>query len=74
MTEMKIDGHTVKFMRPDGTLATNSVGYSGEDPNGEVMFFEIADNISPTLNGEAKYRRIVIRRVFPVMEIKLPAD
>ena len=67
MTEMVIDGQKIHFVRADGTLTDNNVGIGGETPDGEVMFFEIMDLIAPKLNGKQKYKRIIIRRVFPVI-------
>lgn len=66
MTEMFIGDQKFTFMRFDGTPAKNDVGIGGEAPDGEVMFFEINDRISPVLKGKNKYKRIIIRRVFPV--------
>lgn len=67
---MTIDGREVKFMRSDGTIAEGSVGCGGITEDGEVLFYEILDLIRPRLAGKEKYQRIVIRRVYPVMEVE----
>ena len=68
MREMTIDGETVVFVRADGTLAEHSVGIGGKDENGNLMFFEIMDDLRPVIEGKAKYKRIIIRRVFPAIK------
>lgn len=69
MRNMKIDGQEVLFQRPDGTLAEFDVGVAGTGKNGEVLFYEILDKIdSPKINGKAKFKRILIQQVYPVIK------
>ena len=63
-----------KFIRPDGKMTENAVGYIINSTTMEIMFFEILgasehDKI-PALKvkGRELYRRIMIRRCFLVCE------
>ena len=66
-TSIIIDGQNVFFERNDGSLAENSVGVGGTDADGNLIFFEIVGTARPKLGAETKYRRLLIRRVFPCL-------
>lgn len=67
---MTIDGKEVVYIRPDGTRATNSVGCGGVTEDGELMFFEVKDMLNPILDGKNKYKRVIIGRVFPYIQVE----
>ena len=64
---MKIDDIEVAFFREDGAPAEGPVYVGGEGPDGEVMFFELLGLVRPSIDGKPKYRRLLIRRVFPCL-------
>lgn len=64
------DGKKVKFIHYDGTPATHLVGSRGEDKDGNLVFFELIDVCAPILNGKKLFKRLIIKRVFPVVEIE----
>ena len=64
----------IKFVHADGTLATNAVASVGVDEEtGEVIFYEllgqtgIGDIPYLSVNGKNVYRRVMIQRVYPVL-------
>ena len=65
---MTINGEKIRFFRNDGTPAEGAVYEGGEGPDGELLFFELVGLIRPTLEGNCKYRRLAIRRVFPFVQ------
>ena len=70
----KMANTEVKFMRPDGTMTEYAVGHIINSTTGEIMFFELLGTSKlegiPTLKikGQEKYKRIIIRRCFPVID------
>ena len=64
----------IRFIRNDGSLAVNSVVAGGYDPkNGEVIFHEVVGFSGDVkggvyVDGKEKFKRILIQRVFPVVE------
>lgn len=64
--DLELTGKKIKFFRADGTPATNSVGMCGEDKDGNVCFFELLRKLDDAkVDGKAKFKRILIRRVYP---------
>lgn len=64
--DLELTGKKIKFFRADGTPAENSVGMCGEDRDGNVCFFELLGVLDDgKIDGKAKFKRILIRRVFP---------
>lgn len=74
MGEQFLDFGEVFFVRSDGELATGGVGSCGEDKDGNLIFYEILGQTGidgiPYLNieGKQKFRRIIIRRVYPYIK------
>lgn len=71
--EIKEITGNVNFMRPDGSNTGNGVGCVVNSTTGEMMFFEILGMSSlggiPSVRicGEEKYKRLMIRRCYPVL-------
>lgn len=69
-----INKKDIKFMRPDGTMTKYAVGYIINSTTGEIMYFELLgasgfDGIpSLKIRGKEKYRRLMIRRCYPVID------
>ena len=67
---MIVDDNNILFLRADGSPAEGAIYVGGEGPDGELFFFELIGNIHPRLSGEEKYRRLLIRRVFPYAQMQ----
>lgn len=69
MNKLIIDGQEVVFLREDGTETTNTVGQGGFGENGECLFYEIIDKLMDAkVDGQNKYARLLIRRVYPAIK------
>lgn len=60
-----IDKNNIAFFRDDGIPAEGPVYTGGETEDGEQVFFEVVGIAKPVIDGKEKYRRLLIRRVFP---------
>ena len=67
--DFAVDGKKVKFVHDDGSFAEHTVGSCGTDRDGSLMFWELLGMLdNGVLNGKNKYKRLIIKRVFPVIE------
>ena len=64
-----IDKNDIAFFRDDGMPAEGPVYVGGALEDGEQVFFEIIGLAKPVIDGKEKYRRLLIRRVFPYASI-----
>lgn len=64
-----IDKSNIAFFRNDGIPAKGPVYAGGELEDGEQVFFEVVGLAKPVIDGKEKYRRLLIRRVFPYASI-----
>ena len=62
-------GRKIFFVDIHGNFATHAVGSWGNDEDGNVAFFEITGKLdSAVLDGKKMFKRLLVKRVFPVME------
>ena len=68
--DFRLSGQKVFFVGGNGKVAKNAVGVAGEDEDGNLMFYEIADDkiARPRISGKEVYCRVFIRRVYPCVE------
>ena len=68
-----MNNQAIKYMRPDGTLATNPVLAGGYNPETDKIIFHEIIGFSGDVkggvyvDGKEKYKRLLIQRVFPVI-------